>query len=185
MNKITKFTLGLMAALLLAIPTVQAAGLILNYQTIQMDAIPRGTSQSAVLNVFNNSLGATVVGLSISQDPIWDPTGGTNLVWLRSSQLTAVALSAYTNANALSSTNFTLTANTSGWSVTNQYATAVLTITNTAGYTYTVPVVASTTGVYSPITTNRFLNVDGTTNVVIVIQRSNGAPYINWYPNNH
>ena len=147
-----------------------AANLALNYQSITIANIPRGSTGTAVLSIFNAS-GATVTNtISIAQDAIYDASGNL-LTWLTKNATTVIQ----TNGQAASSVTFT--ASTASWTVTNQMATAVITVANANG-SYAIPLVASASNLYAPTLTNRFLNVDGTTNVVIVIPTSQGGKQV-------
>lgn len=173
MNKFSKILTMLAVTALIS---ASAANLIFSTTNLQLPTLPRGTSQTAVLTVMNASGGITTNTLTVTQDVIYDSVGGTNLVWLRPTSGTMIL-----GANGL--TNLTFTVTTAGWTSTNQSASASLAITNSAG-SYTIPLIQNAKGLYSPVQTNIWLNLDGTTNTVIIQQQSQGAPILDWKQQN-
>ena len=181
-NTLKHMLIGLTA--FVATSAIAVPSVVFTPTTVRIKDIPRGTSQTAILNITNPSLTQRTNTLSLVLDPIYDSVGGTNLVWLRSSVPSTLIVNSYTNTAGGWSSNLTLTAYTQNWTSSNQFAEATLTLIDQTGLTSAVPVRVSVSGIYAPSLTNRWLNIDGTTNVVVVIPQSVGAPIIyQWLQN--
>lgn len=169
MNKIKQI---LAASLVMGFLTpILAANLVFNYSAITVDGLQRGGSTTVSVSVYNNSGGVVTNTISLAQQAVYD-VNSSLLTWLSASPTTTLIQSNYSGSNIV------LTVNTAGWTSTNQYATASLNITNANGG-YSIPLMVGTTGIYSPITTNVFVDpINSKTNTIIVIQETTGNPRI-------